>query len=226
MMRQSLKTLTEQDLETFPLLKYAAQSWFYHSALQGGDEIGREVSLLQCEPARDDWLILYSPETPKARPFYAGEEEGRPTGSAIYYAAILGLPVVVTSLVRDGADVDGRGGRRSGNALQAASGTGKKEMVQLLLELGANVNANCGFFGNALQCASLQRGNKEVVQLLLDKGANVNAEGGVWGSALKAASYWGYEETKQLLLDNGAIVNEGVHWFRGRWVCNQDASAA
>lgn len=40
------KTLTEKDLETFPLLKYAAQSWFYYCALQYGRETSREVSFL------------------------------------------------------------------------------------------------------------------------------------------------------------------------------------
>ena len=190
------KTLTEQDLENFPLLEYAARSWFYHSALQGGDETSREMSLLQSGPARDDWLVNYPP---------LAEYEGA-SRSAIYYAAVLGLPVVVTSLLEGGADVNGQGGRYYRNALQAASGRGSKKMVQLLLNNGANVNSEGGDFGNALQVASM-RGNKEIVQLLLDNAADVNAEGGHFGNALSAATVYGHEEIKQLLLDNGAIVN-------------------
>lgn len=41
------KTLTRQDLRIFPLLEYAAQAWFYHSALQYGGDTNREVSFLQ-----------------------------------------------------------------------------------------------------------------------------------------------------------------------------------
>jgi hypothetical protein len=207
------KTLTKQDLETFPLLKYAAQSWFYHSALQCSGEISRELSLLHSR-ARDEWLLIYAPETPEAEPFRTGEEvKGSPPASAMYYAAILGLPVVVTSLLGGGADVNGRGNRRFGNALQAALGRGGKETLQLLLDSGADVNAKAGLFGNVLQLASVG-GDKEIVQLMLDNGANVNADGGYFGNAHHAASRFGHEETKQLLLDNGAIVNSEGGWHR------------
>jgi hypothetical protein len=200
------KTLTQQDLATFPLLKYAAQSWSDHSALQCGDEISREVSLLQSGPARDDWLVNYPP--------LAGFEHGRSSGSAIYYATLLELPVVVKSLLEGGADVNRQGGRQFRNALQAASGRGSKQMVQLLLDNGANLNSEDGDFGNALQVTSM-RGDKEIVQLLLDNAADVNAEGGYFGNALFAASFYGREETKQLLLDNGAIVNSEGGWHAG-----------
>ena len=209
------KTLTEQDLENFPLLEYAARSWFYHSALQGGDETSREVSLLLGGQARDDWLVLYSPHVPGARPFgpfHIDEEEG--SDSAIYYATLLELPVVVTSLLEGGADVNGQGRGILRNALQAALGRGSKEMVQLLLDNGANVNAQCGDFGNALQVASV-RGDKEIVQLLLDNAADVNAEGGCFGNALFAATFLELEDIKQLLLDNGAIVNSEGGWHSG-----------
>ena len=202
------KTLTQQDLATFPLLNYAAQSWSYHSALQCGGEISREVSLLQSGPARDDWLVHYPP--------LAGFEHGRSSGSAIYYATLLELPVVVKSLLEGGADVNGQGGRHFRNALQAASGSGRgsKQMVQLLLDKGANVNSEGGDFGNALQVASM-RGNKEIVQLLLDNAADVNAEGGCFGNALFAATFLELEDIKQLLLDNGAIVNSEGGWHSG-----------
>jgi hypothetical protein len=210
------KTLTKQDLETFPLLRYAARSWFYHSALQCGGETSREVSLLQSGPARDDWLLLYAPETSKAGPFQTGEEDkGTPPASAIYYASILGLPVVVASLLGGGADVNGRGNKRFGNPLQAAVGRGGKETLQLLLDNGADVNAKGGLFGNVLQLASMGH-DKEIVQLLLDNGANVNADGGYFGNAHYAASFGGNcKEIKQLLLDNGAIVNSEGGWHPG-----------
>jgi len=58
------KSLKIEDLETFPLLKYAAQSWFYHSTLQCGGEISREMSILRLEQVRDDWLVIHDPDEP------------------------------------------------------------------------------------------------------------------------------------------------------------------
>jgi hypothetical protein len=37
------KISTTQDLDTLPLLRYAAETWFYHSALQNGVESSHEV---------------------------------------------------------------------------------------------------------------------------------------------------------------------------------------
>jgi len=158
---------------------------------------------------------MTSPVPPDYPPWFINEGEGTPPDSAVFYATLLRLPLVVASLLRSGEDVDGRGSWRFRNALQAASGHGNKEMVQLLLDSGANVNVKCGLFGNALQCASLREGNKEIVQLLLDKGADVNAEGGAWGNALNAAAAAGGHASKkeiiQLLLDNGANDTEGKY---------------
>jgi ankyrin repeat protein len=205
------KTLTEQDLETFPLLKYAAQSWFYHSALQYGGEISREISFLHSEQGKHDWLLVYDPHKPWEKPFKGHEDEEKVAGSAIYYASLLGLPAVVTSLLGSRADANVVGGLY-GNALQAASAEDHKEIVQLLLDNKANVNAVGGYYGNALQVASA-RDHKETVQLLLDNEANVNAVGGYYSNALQAASAEGHKEIVQLLLDNKANINaEGGYY--------------
>jgi hypothetical protein len=93
------KTMTHQDLETFPLLKYAAQSWFYHSTLQCSGEISRETSLLHIEQVRYDWLVVHDPDYSWTEPFRRTEQEKVGSGSAIYYASLLGLPAVVTKLL-------------------------------------------------------------------------------------------------------------------------------
>lgn len=67
------KILNDQDLETFPLLKYAAQSWFYHCALQQGGEARREVSFLQNRQAKDDWLLVHNSDAPWNEPFEEDE---------------------------------------------------------------------------------------------------------------------------------------------------------
>lgn len=132
------KTSTEQDLKEFPLLKYAAQSWFYHSALQHDVGNGREALLLQLRRARTDWLLIHQPDNTWSEPF--NRDTATEFGSAIYYASLLGFAVVISKLLESGADVNARGGKY-GNALQAASYRGHRETVQLLLDRGAKVNA-------------------------------------------------------------------------------------
>jgi ankyrin repeat protein len=207
------KTMTHQDLETFPLLKYAAQSWFYHSTLQCSGEISRETSLLHIEQMRNNWLVVHDPDDPWKEPFDGRvriERRGG-SGSAIYYASLLGLPAVVAKLLHNGADVNAEGGEY-GSPVQAASARGHENNVQLLIENGANVNAKGGEYGSPIQAAS-DEGHKETVQLLIDNGANVSAEGGGDGGPLYAASLRGHKEIVQLLIDNGANVNaEGGHF--------------
>jgi len=206
------KTFTRRDLETFPLLRYAAESWFYHSTLQSGDEVSGETSLLHLEHLRDSWLLIHDPDKSWIKPFIRHKYKGtgRVAGSAIYYASLLGLLVVVTKLLYNGANVDAEGGEY-GSPLEAASARGHKEIVQLLLNKGAKVDKVGGRYGGPLQAASAG-GHKEIVQLLLDKGANVNVEDEGHGSPLQAASAGGHKETVQLLLDKGANVNAVGGW--------------
>jgi hypothetical protein len=167
------KTLKHRDLGTFPLLKYAARSWFYHCALQQGGETGREVSFLQNAQAKDDWLLVHNPDAPWNEPFVVDKFQATTPGSAIYYASLLGLPVAVRSLLASGADVNAQGGEY-GSALQAAAAGGHTEIAQVLVDKGADVNAQGGEYGSALQVA-VARGHTEMAQLLVDKGADVNA---------------------------------------------------
>ncbi|GAB7364764.1 hypothetical protein MBLNU230_g5562t1 [Neophaeotheca triangularis] len=198
------KTSTDEDLDKFPLLKYGAESWFYHSALQQSVQVDREVLFLQLEEARRDWLLIYDPDAYPSGSFNVPDR--MESGSAVYYASVLGLLAVVSDLLGSGANVNAQGGTY-GNALQAASARGYTEVVQLLIDNGADVNARGGSYSNnALEAASVE-GYTEVVQLLIDKGADVNAQDGYYGNALQAASVGGYTEVVQLLIDKGADVN-------------------
>jgi hypothetical protein len=199
------KTTASQDLKTFPLLQYAAKSWFHHSTLQRSREAGRETSLLHIEQVRDDWLVVHDPDVPWQHPFEGRERTKRMSGSAQYYASLLGLPTVITELSYIGADVNAMGGRY-GSPIQAASARGHKYVVQLLIDNGANVNAKGGHYGNPIQ-VPLARDHKDVVQLLIDNGANVNAKGRRYGSPIQAASAGGHKDVVQLLINNEAIFN-------------------
>jgi hypothetical protein len=186
------KKSIQQDLETFPLLAYAAQSWFYHCALQHGRETGREISFLQGQQVKEDWLLVYDPDMPYQQPFLAYRSKGKVPGSAIYYASLLGLSVAVKSLLASRADVNVQGGIY-GSALQAAAARGHTEIARLLVDNGADVNAQGRYYGSVLLAAAA-RGHTEIARLLVDNGADVNAHDAYYGSALLAATEEGHTE--------------------------------
>ena len=195
------KKSTTQDLATFPMLKYTARTWLYHSSQQQSDDISREISLLCSERAKHDWLLVHQPDRLWGNPFEASTQYG----SALYYASLGGLGSVVDKLLSSGFDVKAQGENYS-NALQAASVRGYETVVKMLMDSAADVNAQGGYYGNALQAAS-SKGHETVVKMLVNGGADVNAQGGYYGNALQAASFGGMIVIVDLLLYTGAKVN-------------------
>lgn len=195
------KLSTRRDFATFPLLRYAAKTWFYHSALQGDTKATREVGLLSTDATLRSWLRVHQPDHEPHLAFLQLDD----IGSSLYYASFLGLEQVVRELLSTGANANVQGGHL-GNALQAASSEGHEIAVQILTHAGADVNAQGGACGNALQAASFQ-GDEKVVQMLIDAGADVNAQGGFLNNALQAALDTGYEQVVQMAIDAGADVN-------------------
>ena len=164
------KTSSTRDLQRFPLLRYAAQSWYYYLSSWKFGDFCRETSLLQSESAKRDWLLVHRPDMRLKDPFVDLEIVGSSpyyAGSSLYYASYTGLQTVVRKLLICGADVEAQGGRY-GNALQAASAGGHMKVLEMLIERGADVNAQGGAYGNALQAASA-RGHANVVKMLMER---------------------------------------------------------
>ncbi|OQN98003.1 hypothetical protein B0A48_16308 [Cryoendolithus antarcticus] len=199
----SLKTSTEEDLEAFPLLVYAAKTWPHYAFLQQCSSSTREVAFLDSVARKRDWLQIYDPDRSWKQPFENSKLE---VATALYYASLLGLKAIVQELLNGRADVNAQGGHY-GNALQAASVTGHEKVVQVLIDAGADVNTQDeGHYSNALQAASFG-GHEKVVQMLIYTGADINAPGGKFDNALYAASSEGHEKVVQMLIDAGADVN-------------------
>ncbi|GIZ40936.1 hypothetical protein CKM354_000425600 [Cercospora kikuchii] len=191
-----------QDTVTFPLLRYTANSWFYHFRLQQPSDVARELRFLFDQRIVEHWAVM---STVEGGDNGLGSLEGS-VGSGLYYASLLGLEVIVHELLKGSANPNAKGGYFS-DALQAACIGSYERIVRMLLDAGADVNAQGGEYGNALQAASFN-GHERVMQMLLNAGADVNAQwGDDSGNALQAACYGGEELAVQILLDAGADVN-------------------
>ena len=130
------KTSSTQDFRRFPLLKYAARSWYPHASSGQSGDVSRETSLLQSEDAKRDWLLVHLPDGVLEGPF----DDLHDVGSGLYYASLAGLQTVVWELLTCSADVNAQGGRY-GSALQAASSRGHEKVVEMLMDASADVNA-------------------------------------------------------------------------------------
>ncbi|KAF2210280.1 hypothetical protein CERZMDRAFT_19684, partial [Cercospora zeae-maydis SCOH1-5] len=191
----SQKLADEQDLTTFPLLRYAAESWYNHSIRGRSGDCSRERSLL-CNPLLlSDWLNVHQPDLKHLPRFSLAKN----IGSSLYYASLIGLVPVVHELIEAGANVNAMGGHY-GNALQAASYEGQEKVVRILLDGKANIDATGGHHSNALQAAAT-RGHVTIVRMLLDAGADIHANGLDYRSALHVATQEAHANVVQMLLE-------------------------
>jgi hypothetical protein len=159
---------TEELVTQYPLSLYAAQQWWQHLQTISGiiDETLLDLTLLLLtdEDALLSWVQLHSVD----KPWMGGDRSlaRKDLAQPLYYAAHVGVPLVVEKIIVRTADVNAQGGYY-GNALQAASVGGHERVVKMLLDAGADVQAQGGEYGNALQAASV-RGPERVVKMLLD----------------------------------------------------------
>ena len=163
--------LTSNNIDEYPLARYAAQYWTQHARV-AGKEINpilvQQLSMDLFLSKKDAYLNcvrLFNPDSNLSNMAMTFESIVPP----LYYASFTGLLGPAQQLLEEGADVNTQGGH-FGNPLQAASYRGQDQIVQRLLEEGADVNTQGGGYGNALQAASYG-GHDQIVQRLLEKGA-------------------------------------------------------
>lgn len=209
----------------YPLMKYAANSWYNHSKLQQSDDVDREISFLQTEATRRSWRSVYEGnvrgfaattlDMSDGNPMRSIIETLDPISSSLFYASFLWLTTVVDRLLGSWSALNNPT-RTIGLqvAFLVASRAGYKDVVQLLVDNGADVDDTGGSKVSALYAAS-SNGHQDVAQLLLIRGANIDHISDVHpvytssfrASALRTASSAGNIEMVRLLLDRGADVN-------------------
>lgn len=187
---------TKEDTARYPFAQQSAFYWdvFYQEVLASSEQVdmgrlnGLVMDLFLYPTATLNWIQLFNPDKAmlsyiksiylnKARNDLDFDAEIPQVKPAIYYAACLGLPDIVRSLIQEGHTVNDIVGPPFGTPLVAASAGGWIDVVSLLLDSGADPNLSGYFHYGTPLAAAISCGRKEIVKMLLRRDCvDVNAK--------------------------------------------------
>ena len=203
------KDVTDDSLENFPLVGYAAQHWVGHARMENVSSNVEDGMKRLFDPRRRHlsvWTWIYDPEDTNTRRNQLSQPSEEPRGTHLHYAALCGIHGVVEFLIVERSqDVNAWGFDKRDTPLQAASRFGHADVAQLLLEHSADVEAQGSFQWTPLILAS-EGGHVEVVRVLLEHGADTKAQTKNGCGPLERASNGGHVEVARILLEHGADV--------------------
>ena len=188
--------------KSMPLARYAAEYWYKHLAMGGGNVPDAAIDLFSSTEKMRIWTCLYDLDVDITNQETASELEASP----FYYAVLTGLERLVRLLVEVNKGrvqqkiQDGCVELEDHNAARAVASSHPQKFV----------NPIGGRLHTPLQVAAWT-GQQAIVELLLEQDADPNLYGrGKGGSALSAAAHGGFLSIVELLLSNGADVHEGL----------------
>lgn len=198
-------SLSADCADEYPLLLYAAKTWFVHAVTTSNEEPASLVDLTtnlldgSDGEAFVNWLKIAEPDRPwKIPSFVPG---GLPDiGSPLHYASFCGLSGVVKRLLTGGANVHETG--FFGTPVHAASASGHASVIELLAIHGADLNAT--FNGRTPLHRAVRAGHEDVVRTLLNLDAELRAQDSAGATPLHQAAANGYSPIVRLLLEAGA----------------------
>ena len=200
--------IDRDNIENFPLARYAAQYWPTHSQFEDAPlqiKNGIECLFDADKPHFATWLWVYDEFSGRSMFTMCPE---KPETVPLYYAARFKFRDLAERLIAEhpehvNARVEGKG-----ILWHIAERAGQADILSLLLEHGAKVE-DWGLTQTPLFRASVN-GNLEAGQCLLDHGADINARSTLGQTPLFTAVFYGYVEFARMLLDSkrGAIIND------------------
>jgi len=203
------ETITEDDLEKFPLAEYAAMHWVGHARFS---DVSRNIEDgMKCLFDPDNrhlavWVWIYDPESPALR----HERSQRPSearATPLHYAAFCGIQDIIEFLIVERSqDVNARGFGQNGTPLVVASREGHSAVARVLLEHGADTESRDDDTYSPLEWAS-EKGHVDVLKVLLEYSADMKARDKKMRTALHMASSYGQLATARTLLEHGADVD-------------------
>ena len=200
---------TKDDLEQFPLAKYAAEHWVRHACFRDVSPKIQNGMKRLFDPNNhhlSTWVWIYDPERQTGDSNFECPLQARAT--PLHYAACCGLCDIAHYLiVGQSQNVNALAFERYETPLNVASRLGHSEVAQVLLENGADMEIRDYRTYSPLDRAS-ENGHVEVLRVLLKHHAEVNPSGkDACMTALHLASWYGGAEIPRVLLENGADAN-------------------
>ena len=204
------ESITEDDLERFPLASYAAEHWVGHARFQDVPPKIEDGMKRLFDPDNHHlsvWVWIHDPD----HPVFRGPRSKLSSwalATPLHYAAACGLHNIAQFLIVERSqNVNARSVRRGETPLGTASRRGHPDVARVLLEHGADTETRDDYSTSPLQRASQGR-HFEIVQVLLEHHADVNySPNKVYGTALHWASVDGEVAIARVLLANGADAN-------------------
>lgn len=203
--------LHDDNIMSYPFARFSAELWddFYREVVASSEKTEVDITRVNalvmrlfasrqtmlkwiqlCDPDNDSYQVQFDLPISYVKP-------------VMYYAALLGLPEIVSRLIGDGYSVDEIADGGWGTPLMAACVYGRTTVASILLDNGADPSLQ----GIRPLAASVQRNHTEIVQMLLDtKRVNVNGRSRS-ETPLYMAAKSGSLEMVTALLEAGAGPN-------------------
>ena len=208
--------LTKDNLNTFPLARYAAKNWPYHYKLcsrsSSLDRTIFEFFTLKTVVFLA-WFRLFDPE---GEWLGSSFQRQMPSGPyPLYYASYLGFKTIAQHLlestdvrINDSVISDSESGTWS-TTLCAAIEQGHRTIVQLLIAHGADVQTRARTGSPLSIAATSSRRDPEIITMLIQAGAQINKANFQKMTALHLATFIDTDNTEivELLLQHGADVS-------------------
>jgi ankyrin repeat protein len=198
--------IDRDNIERFPLARYAAQYWATH--IRVDDASSRIKDGVEClfdadKPYFSTWLWIYNED--RGGHSMSTIRPTKPEAVPLYYAARLGLQDMAEYLLAEYPEhVNARGGKEMTPMHAAASG-GHVNILRSLQGHGADVGSRNKYGETPLHGASWN-GKLDAGQCLLDLGADINARNDDGWTPLFHAMFHGHAEFARMLLERGAAI--------------------
>ena len=199
--------INRDDIESFPLARYAAQYWGTHARFENASsriKDGMEYLFDEDKPHFAMWLWIYNEDEGGSSMSTTYPE--KPEAVPLYYAAMLGIRDLVKRLIAEHPEhVNVKSGSK-GTPMHAATAEGHVDILSLLLEHDAHVDDRTSVGWTPLHHA-VSNGKVEAAQCLLDHGADINARDHDGWTPLFVAAIDGHVEFARVLLKRGARID-------------------
>ena len=199
--------VNRDNIENFPLARYAAQYWGTHSLFESASsriKNGVECLLDPDKPHFATWLWIYNED--RGGRSMITMSPTKPEAPPLYYAAMFGFRDFAEHIIAKHPEHINALGRDDATPMHVAAEAGHADVLSLLLEHGADLEVRDIYGLTPLHRAS-RAGELEAGQFLLDRGADINARDMLNRTPLSSAVSVGYVELARMLVKYGASVN-------------------